>query len=508
VRLGITSLGVRWEFAASMPVIVSDPVAVPDHVRDEPREVLSLTPAELAAVTSGTVLRAGGRPIRGAAVDSRRIAPGQLFVALPGERTDGHDHVAAAVAAGATGVLVTRSLDPSVLVSLGDVAVVRVADGLAALEALASAWRRRFHPVVVGVTGSVAKSSTKEAIATLVALHHTTLKSEGNENNEIGLPLTLLRLGPEHEVAVLEMGMYVPGEIARLSRMARPSIGVVTAVRPIHLSRAGSIEAIEAGKGELVEALPPEGVAVLNADDERVTRMAARTRARTVTYGFATDADVRAEEITSRALEGMAFTIVARGERHAVRLPRLGRHAVHNALAAAAVALEMGSSPADVAAGLSRPWSLPHRSAVIRLDGVTVIDDAYNAGPDSMIGALDALADLPGRHVAVLGRMAELGELEEAAHVEVGRRAGSVLDLLVAVGEETAPLVAGARAAGLPAERIVRVPDPAAAVAALSGLLRPGDVVLVKASRSEELERVVEGLQVLENAGGFGATTR
>ena len=490
----MTPAEVRWWFAASMPVTVSEPVAVPDRVRDEPRGDIFLTPAEVAAVTAGTVLRAGTRPMRGAAVDSRRIAAGQLFVALPGEGTDGHAFLSDAVAAGATGALVTRSLAGPSLDALGDVTVVRVADGLAAVEALATAWRARFDPLVVGVTGSVAKSSTKEAIATLLATAHTVLKSEGNENNEIGLPPTLLRLGPEHDTAVLEMGMYVGGDIARLSRVAQPSIGVVTAVRPIHLSRAGSIEAIEAGKAELVEALPADGIAVLNADDERVRRMASRTRARSVMYGFAADADVRAEAITSLGLDGMAFEMVTGRERRAVRLPRIGRHAVHNALAAAAVALETGSRPADVAAGLSDPWSLPHRSLVVRLDGVTVIDDTYNAGPDSMLAALDALAELPGRHLAVLGHMAELGDLEAEGHAEVGRRAGSVLEVLVAVGDGTAPLVAGARSAGMPTERIVRVPDAAAAVAALSELVRPGDVVLVKASRSEELERVVDGL--------------
>jgi UDP-N-acetylmuramoyl-tripeptide--D-alanyl-D-alanine ligase len=480
-----------------MPLTVSEPVTTPDRVGNEPPEEPFLSPAEVAAATGGTTLRTGSRPMRKAAVDSRRVTPGQLFVALPGERTDGHAHLAEAVAAGATGVLVSRGPTDEELDGLGDITVIRVAEGLAALHALAAAWRRRFDLPVVGVTGSVAKSSTKEAIGAVLAEDRpvsAVLRSEGNENNEIGLPLTILRLGPHHEIAVLEMGMYVGGEIAELCRIALPSIGVVTAVRPIHLSRAGSIDAIEAAKAELVEALPADGLAVLNADDARVRRMAARTQARSVTYGFAPDADVRAEAIASLGLDGMAFEIVARGERGAVRLPRLGRHAVHNALAAAAVALGVGSSLETIVAGLSRPWALPHRSAVMRLDGVTVIDDAYNAGPDSMAAALDALAELPGRHVAVLGRMAELGELDEAAHAAVGRRAAGVLDVLVAVGEGTAALVDGALAAGMPAAHIVHVPSPEAALDELPGRLRPGDIVLVKASRSEALERVVEGL--------------
>jgi UDP-N-acetylmuramoyl-tripeptide--D-alanyl-D-alanine ligase len=480
-----------------MPLTVSEPVAAPDRVGNEPPEEPSLSPAEVAAATGGTIVRAGNRPMREAAVDSRRVTPGQLFVALPGERTHGHAHLAEAVTAGAAGVLVSRGMADDVLDGLEDVTVIRVSDGLAALHALAAAWRRRFDLPVVGVTGSVAKSSTKEAIATVLVEDRpvsAVLKSEGNENNEIGLPLTVLRLRRSHEIAVLEMGMYVGGEIAELSRIALPSIGVVTAVRPIHLSRAGTLEAIEEAKAELVEALPADGLAVLNADDPRVRRMAARTAARSVTYGFAPDADVRAEAIVSLGLDGMAFQIVARGDRGAVRLPRLGRHAVHNALAAAAVGLEVGSSLEKIVDGLSRPWTLPHRSVVLRLDGVTVIDDAYNAGPDSVTAALDALAALPGRHVAVLGRMAELGELEEAAHAAVGRQVAAVLDLLVAVGTATQPLVDAAIAAGLPVEQIVHVPDADAALAELPGRLRQGDMVLVKASRSEALERVVDGL--------------
>ncbi len=477
-----------------MAVTVSDPVAVPQRLGDEPHDEPSLTPAALAAHTAGTIVRASSRPIRGAAVHSRRVLRGQLFVALPGERTDGHKYLAEAVAGGATGLLVTQELGDDQLERLGDVTVIRVADGLVALAALAAAWRRRFDVLVVGVTGSVAKSSTKEAIAAVLAEGFTVLKSEGNENNEIGVPLTVLRLGPEHEVAVLEMGMYVGGEIAHLARIARPAIGVVTAVRPIHLSRAGSIDAIEAGKAELVDALSDDGLAVLSADDPRVRRMAARTSARAVTYGFAPDADVRAEAIVSLGLDGMAFEIAARDGRRPVKLPRLGRHAVQNALAAAAVALEAGLGLDDVARGLARPWALPHRSAVLRLDGIVVLDDCYNAGPDSMAAALATLAELPGRRVAVLGRMAELGEFAEEAHAAVGRQAAAVVDLLVAVGEESEPIATAAAAAGLDAADIVRVPDAGAALKALPALLRRGDVVLVKASRSEALERVVDGL--------------
>lgn len=473
-----------------MPVILSDPIAVPEMVGEAP----SLTPLDVAGSTGGTLLRSGTRPMRGAAVDSRLVEPGQVFVALPGERTDGHEHLAEAVAAGATGLIVTRLPEAGALERLGDVTVVVVDDGLHALHALAAAWRSRFDLPVVGVTGSVAKSSTKEAIATLLSGERRVLKSEGNANNEIGLPLAVLDLGPEHEIAVLEMGMYVGGEIAQLARIARPSIGVVTAVRPIHLSRAGSIEAIEHAKAELVEALPPDGLAVLNGDDPRVRRMARRTRARSVTYGFASDAEVRAESIASRGLDGMAFDLVMAGARRPVRLPRLGRHAVHNALAAAAVGREAGLSSDAIVAGLERPWALPHRSAVVRLAGMVVLDDTYNAGPDSMAAALATLAALPGRHVAVLGEMAELGELSDEAHRAVGRQAGLSVELLVTVGGAGGVLAEAALAAGLEPARLVRVDDAEEALVALRPRVRPGDVVLVKASRAAGLERVVDGL--------------
>ena len=261
-------------------------------------------------------------------------------MALPGERTDGHLHLDDAVERGAAALLVTRQVeDPAVF---GDVTIVRVADALAALGAVAAGWRRRFDPLVVGITGSIAKTSTKEAVATVLGGAMRTLKTEGNQNNEVGLPLTLLRLGPDDDAAVLEMGMYVSGEIADLAAMARPSIGVVTAVQPVHLSRIGTLEAVERAKGELLEALPADGTAVLNADDPIVTRMDRRTAARAVRYGFDDTADVRATDVTSRGPAGMAFRLRTPAGDRAVTIPTLGRLSVHNAAAAAAVGLAAG----------------------------------------------------------------------------------------------------------------------------------------------------------------------
>jgi UDP-N-acetylmuramoyl-tripeptide--D-alanyl-D-alanine ligase len=451
---------------------------------------------ELLAATGGTFLLHGSRPIRGAAVDSRLVRSGELFVALAGERTDGHHFLAEAAAAGAAGLLVSRAVSPRVLESLGDVTVIRVRDTMAGLHATAAAWRARFEPIVAGVTGSIAKTSTKEAVGVVFGRRWRTLVSEGNQNNEIGLPLTLLRLGPEHQAAVLEMGMYVGGEIAALARMSRPSIGVVTAVQGVHLSRIGSLDAIESAKGELVEALPPHGTAVLNADDARVRRMAGRTAARTLLYGFSADADVRADDVESAGMDGMRFRmLLPGGVNRRVRIPTLGRLSVHNALAAAAAGLAAGVPVDDIVAGLATGWSAPHRAELIRAGGVTIVDDSYNASPGSVLAALDLLAGLPGRRIAVLGEMLELGSGSDLGHRAVGRAAAVTCELVVVVGAGAAEIATGAREEGLAPGGLFVAPDQEAALELLRPRLRPGDVILVKASRGIALDRLVERLR-------------
>ena len=455
----------------------------------------ALTADDLVRLTGGRLLARSSRPIRGAAVDSRLVSPGQLFVALPGERTDGHLHLAAAIERGASALVVTRQVED--VAPFGDVSIIRVADGLAALGAVASAWRRQFDPLVVGITGSIAKTSTKEAVATVLGASRRTLKSTGNQNNEIGLPLTLMRLGPEHQAAVLEMGMYVSGEIADLAAMAQPSIGVVTAVQAVHLSRIGTLEAIERAKGELLEALPAGGTAVLNADDPIVTRMDSRTVARPIRYGFDETADVRAVDVVSGGTAGMRFALRTPVGERAVTVPVLGRLSVHNAAAGAAVGVAAGMDLDTIAAALAGGWSAPHRVELVRLRGATVIDDSYNASPGSVTAALELLGDLPGRHVAVLGEMLELGEGHEEGHIAVGEAAAGMAELLIVVGSEAGGIAAGAIGAGLDTSRVHVVPDAEAALDALHPRLREGDVVLVKASRGIGLDRVVDGLRLL-----------
>ncbi|HEX3428067.1 MAG TPA: UDP-N-acetylmuramoyl-tripeptide--D-alanyl-D-alanine ligase, partial [Candidatus Limnocylindrales bacterium] len=413
--------------------------------------------------------------------------------------------VGAALDAGATALLVAEAPDPSVVAGR-DASVLLLADPLRGLQAIAAAWRRRFDPLVVGVTGSIAKTSTKEAVAAVLAMAMPTLRNEGNLNNEIGLPLTVLRLRSDHRAAVLEMGMYVGGEIADLARIGRPEIGIVTAVQPVHLSRIGTIDAVERAKGELVEALPEDGVAILNADDERVRRMASRTRARSVTYGFANDAVVRAADVESRGVDGMAFRLIASGVDVRVEIPTLGRLAVHNALAAAATGLAAGIPNAAIVGGLAAGWSAPHRAELVRAGEVTIVDDSYNASPGSVAAALELLAGMPGRRVAVLGEMLELGTEHESGHRRVGEVAAQLADRLVVIGSGAAGIADGARDAGMNPGAIVRVDDREIARDRLLADLRPGDVVLVKASRGIALDLLVDELRsAITSPGSAGS---
>ena len=460
---------------------------------------LGLTADDLLAATGGRALARGSRLALGGVVDSRVVEPGNLFVALPGEHTDGHRFVAAALTAGATAAIVSRPPE-EIDLARSDATVVLVDDPLRALQAVAAAWRLRFDPLVVGITGSIAKTSTKEAVATVLGAAMPTLKNEGNLNNEIGLPLTVLRLRSEHRAAVLEMGMYVGGEIRDLAAIGRPEIGIVTVVQPVHLSRIGTIEAIERAKGELVEALPEDGVAILNADDERVRRMAARTRARALTYGFASDADVRAEAVESRGADGMTFRLVTSGVDEPVSIPTLGPLAVHNALAAAAAGLAAGLSPATVVGALASGWSAPHRAELIRAGDVTIVDDSYNASPGSVTAALELLAGLPGRKIAVLGEMLELGDEHEAGHRRVGETAAALADRLIVVGDGATAIAEGARDAGMASASVFVTPDRETALDRLLVDRAANDVVLVKASRGIALDLLVDDL--VEALGG------
>jgi UDP-N-acetylmuramoyl-tripeptide--D-alanyl-D-alanine ligase len=445
--------------------------------------VITLTLAEVAAAVDGRLAGAdpGTRVSAGVEVDSRKLRPGGLFVAFRGTKVDGHDFAPAAVESGAVAVLGTRVVP--------GVPTVLVTDPLAAMGRLARSVRDRLPKLtVVGVTGSSGKTTTKDLIAQLLAPLGTVVASAGSLNNELGAPYTLLQADEHTHCLVLEMGARGPGHVRYLCEVASPDIGVVVNVGVAHIGEFGSVEAIAAAKGELVEALPDDGVAVLNADDERVRAMASRTRARVVLAGESAAATVRAEAVQLDARGRASFTIAAGAQRMPVRLAVSGRHQVGNCLLAAAVAMELGMGLADVAGGLAglRLVSTRRMDVFDRADGVTVIDDSYNANPASTAAALRALAAMgPGRRtVAVLGYLAELGAHERAGHEEVGRLAAQLgVDRLVVVGKEAAAIGDGAAAVARWGGKSVLVTDQQAAVEVLRDELRPGDVVLVKGSR-------------------------
>ncbi len=448
---------------------------------------------------------AASAPFRRAVIDSRQAGPGDLFVALPGERHDGHDFAAEAVRAGAAGALLARPVE-------GTEAAARfyVDDPLVALQRLAAAWRRALpQTTVVGVTGNVGKTTTKLMAASVLRSCYRVHASESNYNNEIGVPLCLLELDAGVERAVIEMGMYTTGEIAELARWAQPRTGVVLNVGPVHLERAGSMETIARAKRELVEALPGDGHAVLNVDDERVRDMAAHTRARVWRVGLAADADVRATDLASHGARGFAFTLRVSGtldvsglgtsgdapaSERRVHVPAPGAHLVTNVLAAAAVGLAEGLTLDEVACALGR--LAPGLRLRVRelAGGVTLIDDSYNASPASTLAALDLLAELPGRRLALLGDMRELGDLSAESHRQVGRRAAELADVLYTMGDLGRAIGEAALDAGAAPEAVRHLDSTQEAATALREELRPGDALLVKGSRALALERVVAAL--------------
>ena len=453
---------------------------------------------DLLAATGGRLLRSTSvDSIVGASVDSRRVSALSCYVAIRGERVDGHRFVEEALRAGASAALVDHPIDlPPDL----DRAVVVVSDPLIALGDLAGWWRGRHAVRVVGITGSTGKTIAKEITADVLSRTMKTLRNEGNLNSETGLPMTLLRLEPDDQAAVLEMSMYTTGEIARLAEIARPEVGVVLAVHPAHLERAGSIERIAQAKAELPQALPPEGLAVLNADDARVAAMRDVTRAEVRTFGLGSGAEVRASEITSLGLDGTTFTIQAPWGTRRVTSAMPGRHLVHHALAAAAVAERFDIPMDDVAEALAAGSRAAHRMEIVdSLAGARVVDDTYNASPISVRGALEFIAETPvasgRRRIAVLGDMLELGPDEERLHREIGSLAGETVDAVVAVGQRGRWIAESARASGN--ARVFEAADADEAAEVLERELAPGvgDLVLVKASRGIGLDRTVDLLR-------------
>jgi UDP-N-acetylmuramoyl-tripeptide--D-alanyl-D-alanine ligase len=438
----------------------------------------------------------------GASIDTRTLRERQVFFAVRGERSDGHDYLAQAVRAGATGLVVAGARVPDAIeaaaLNPGNVFIVAVDDPTTALGETAASWITVLGPIVVGVTGSVGKTTTKEMIAAVLRRSFEVHATSGNFNNHLGLPLTLLQTLPRHEVLVAEMGMSGRGEIAHLCRIAHPRIGVVTTVAPVHVEHLGSIEAIAEAKAELVDALPSHGVAVLNADDPRVAAMAGRSLARVTTFGWAGSADVRIVDVALGPDGRPAAQLVVDGVPVEVRLSMVGGHFVLNAAAAIACGRALGVDPVAAAEALASVPPGKHRMDVVSAGTLRVLDDCYNASPLSLSAALRTLADLPaaGRRVAVVGDMLELGVVSDEAHRSAGvEAAGMGVDCLIAVGRNAGFVREGALSAGLSSAAVFTAPDAIAAATLLVALAEPRDTILVKGSRGVGLEHVVEAVR-------------
>jgi UDP-N-acetylmuramoyl-tripeptide--D-alanyl-D-alanine ligase len=423
-------------------------------------------------------------------IDSRTVRAGELFFAVKGEHLDGHDFVPQALEKGAVGAVVGKDGLARYPAATG---LLAVDDTLTALQTLGAAVRRMWGKPLVGVTGSTGKTTTKDAIAHVLCSRFRVLKSEGNFNNHFGLPLMLLKIEPEHEVAVIELGMSHRGEIAALAKIAQPGIGVVTNVAPAHLEFFKSVAEIARAKYELIESLPAGATAVLNADDEYVAQFGRDFRGKVLLYGLDVSAAVRAENIEQRGALGSMFDVVVDGRRERATLPLVGKHNIYNALAAVAVGLDRGLSLAEAAGALASLSPADKRGAVVELGNITVINDCYNSNPTALDAMVDTLAAMPAkRRIVVAGEMLELGPAGEELHRASGRHmAKKEIDILVGVRGLAQRMVDAAGKAGMRAE-FVATPEDAGEW--LARETREGDVVLLKASRGVKLERALESV--------------
>jgi UDP-N-acetylmuramoyl-tripeptide--D-alanyl-D-alanine ligase len=444
-----------------------------------------------------------------AAIDSRQVIPGSLFVAIPGERVNGHDFLEEAFKRGASFALIQQDIDASFRTldlrnglqadSIPDLSLplcLRVDNTINALQQIARFWRRQLDIRVIGITGSVGKSTTKEMVAEVLSQRYRTLKSLGNLNNEIGLPLSILKLSSGYQRAVLEMGFYVPGEIAFLCDIALPQVGVVTNIGTVHAERAGSQEAIAQGKSELIESLPEDGVAILNFDDPWVRKMEEKMRGQVFFYGLSAESDLWADNVEGQGLEGIRFRLHYKRETLHVRVPLIGRHSVHTALRAAAVGLVEGLTWQEIFDGLNQGHTQLRLVAVRSKTGALILDDTYNASPESMLAALNLLDELDGRKIAVLGDMLELGQYERQGHEMVGLRAAQVADTLLTLGNRAHIIAKAARRSGMRKTSVLEFDELDSIVEWLNENLSKNDSVLIKGSHGLRMDRIVNILEV------------
>jgi len=449
---------------------------------------MKLTLARIADFISATGEFRPEEVARGFSIDSRSVAPGELFFAVKGERLDGHDFVEEALQKGAVAAVVRKDQLDRYPKKAG---LLAVKDTLVALQTLATAVRKRWGKVLVAVTGSAGKTTTKEAIAHVLSTRFRVLKSEGNFNNHFGLPLMLLKLEPEYDLAVIEMGMSHAGEIRALAKIAQPEIGVVTNVAPVHLEFFDSLAGIARAKYELVESLPASGTAVLNADDDYVSQFGRDFKGKVLLYGTRATADVRAENIQSKGAQGAEFDVVIGGVSEHTTLPLVGEHNVLNALAAVAVGLERGLKPSEAVNALATMAPADKRGQVLQVGNITVINDCYNSNPKALDAMVDALVSMAAkRRIVVAGEMLELGPLGPEMHREAGEHISQKkIDVLLGVRGLAQATVDAAKRAGVRAEFVSSSEE---AGEWLAHEARDGDVVLLKASRGVKLEKALE----------------
>jgi UDP-N-acetylmuramoyl-tripeptide--D-alanyl-D-alanine ligase len=465
----------------------------------------------IEAITGRNIL-AGNTMITEFVIDSRKAIPGSFFIALKGDHSDGHNYIESAFRNGAQISLINQEIpgeypvidlrnpSPAGIITLPKAPFcIRVADTLETLQTVARWWRSNLYVRVIGITGSVGKSSTKELTAEVLGRKYATFKNPGNYNNEIGLPLTILNTGQGFERIVLEMGFYCPGEIEFLCSIAKPDIGIITNIGTVHAERAGSRENIAEGKSELVRMLPPapSGIAVLNYDDPFVKAMAKKTKADILFYGLSSESDIWADDIHGKGLQGIEFRMHYDGKSAKLTIPILGRHSVQTILRASAVGFIEGLNWDDVIAGLTFSNTQLRLVAVETQSGALILDDTYNATPESTIAALDLLNELKGQKIAVLGDMLELGQYEETGHLQVGRKAAEVVDHLIAVGERSQSIAESAKASGLPGTAVTWVKNAEQAVDLLIYNLKDGDIVLIKGSHGLRMDLITSKLEAV-----------
>jgi UDP-N-acetylmuramoyl-tripeptide--D-alanyl-D-alanine ligase len=455
---------------------------------------------EVLKATRGKLLQGEGDTFfQGISTDSRTVTEGELFIALKGSRFDGHHYVLEALEKKAGGVVIEED-------KVGDIrwngyrakAVIAVKDTLFALGNIALDWRRKYRTPLVALTGSNGKTTTKEMIAACLETTFPILKTKGNLNNLIGLPLTLLTLTEKERVVVLEMGMNVPGEIRRLTEIAEPDVGLITNIQKVHLEGMESLERLKEEKGELFRKMRRDGTILVNQDDPRVVDLASDYPGQKITFGIEHPAEVMAKEIRLGGAEGTFFTLILEGEAMEIHLRLLGRHFIPNALSAIAAACLFGVEVKQVKEALENFQSIPMRMEIVPLKGgKTLINDAYNANPHSMGLALETLVEVKeeGRAIAVLGDMLELGNFTKEAHEQLGEKVSELsIDFLLALGEEAPIVVESAIRHGFPLERVRVVESHSEAISILKQMIQNGDWILVKGSRRMAMEKIVEGL--------------